>query len=55
MAVKKKPGLNGNVMIIVLTAVSAAVAAGAAAAIEGITKRILNKRKGGRKPKKSTS
>ncbi len=51
MAAKKKPRFNGNVMIIILTAVSAAVAAGAAAAIEGITKRILTRRKGGRKPK----
>jgi len=54
MAVKKKSGHNGNVLIIILTAVSAAVTAGTAAAIEGITKRFLNKKKGGRKPK-STS
>ncbi len=51
MVAKKKPVLNGNILIIILTAVSAAVAAGVAAAVEGITKRILNKKKGGRKPK----
>lgn len=46
MAAKKKS--NGNLVIIILSALSAAVAAGTAAAIEGITKRILNKRKGGK-------
>ena len=40
-------------MIIVLTAISAAVAAGVAAAVEGIKKGILNKRKGGTRKRKS--
>ncbi len=55
MTVKKKtkPRLNGNIMIIVLTAISAAVAAGVAAAVEGIKKGILNKRKGGTRKRKS--
>lgn len=51
MAAKKRARYgNGHLAIIVLSALSAAVAAGAAAAIEGITKRYLNrnkKRKGG--------
>lgn len=51
MVAKKKSVLNGNVVIIILQVISAAIVAGAAVAIEGITKRILTKKKGGRKPK----
>ncbi len=48
MAARKKAWYsNGNIVIIALTALSAAVAAGTTAAIDGITKRIQNKRKGG--------
>lgn len=54
MPVKKKSWFrNGNLTCIILSALSAAVAAGTAAAIEGITKRYRNnkkkKRKGGAK------
>ncbi len=46
MAAKKQSRFNGNVTIVILSAVSAAVAAGAAAAIEGITKHILKRKRG---------
>lgn len=50
MAGKKKTWYsNGNLVILVLTALSAAVAAGTTAAIEGISKQIQNRRKGGTK------
>ncbi len=53
MAKKKTWYSNGNLVIIVLTALSAAVAAGTTAAIEGITKRIQNRKKGApKRPKK---
>ena len=47
MPAKKKTWYsNGNLVIIALTALSAAVAAGTSAAIEGITKRIQSRKKG---------